>query len=181
MLFAFDMDGVLFDFQTQYAAAYTKLHPDDPITASDIIHWDVTKCTKYLEKDIWKKAGFYETMPAFEEWAELFRWCYATYPTIVVTTCPPNLCHEKITAMKRICPEFNEWDIFFCNRKELINFDYIFDDANHHIMSIPDRCVAVTREYNKEIITPLRVNSANEARLFIENRIHKKGTIYDNS
>ena len=165
---AFDMDGVIFDFASSYAKKYSELHPDDALSEADILSdWNVGNVTKYSEK-LWKNKGFFADLQPYPGMAELFRWCYANYETYVISAAPANVLGEKAEAMMSICPSFNDWDIFFCNRKEMISVDVLVDDGPHNIKACSDHCVVFDRPYNRGVEGIARLNNAEDLRAWIE-------------
>ncbi|MEG1925304.1 MAG: hypothetical protein RR415_06125 [Ruthenibacterium sp.] len=169
-----DMDGVLFNFAKRYAEMYTNTHPEEPVTETDIIqNWDVSKTTKYGDK-LWKLPHFFSGMEAYSEMAELFRWCYCHYECYVITTAPHYVLAEKTNLMKKICPEFSDWDIFFCNRKDMVSVDILIDDAPHNAKNCKENCIVVDMPYNKGIECVARVKNAGDLYAWIRAHVEPR-------
>ena len=176
-IIGFDMDGVLFNFANQFAKYYNERYrPRRFITEKDIINgdWDVNKTVGHRCNDIWNTPGFFETMPEHDGMAELFRWCYERYHTVVVTNGPHHLHNEKVNAMKRICPDFNDWDIIFTNRKELVAVDVLVDDAPHNILALGERAIAYAAPYNSDISCGVRVSCPEQLKRWICSNMDSK-------
>lgn len=173
-----DMDGVMFNFARRYAQCYTRVHPDDPVAEEDILKdWNVAKTTKYGDK-LWKQPGFFFGMPPYPGWEWLFKWLCENYDVVVMSAAPHHMLAEKTAALKALYPDFDEWNILYGNRKDLVDLDVLIDDAPHNIEAVKDKVLIVDRPYNQHVnYTGLgRVKGAVEIGAWVEAHcISKKG------
>jgi 5'(3')-deoxyribonucleotidase len=133
---ALDMDEVLADWIGEVCRCWNAEYPDEQCTPDAITSWDIAaqlgKGGKSFISGLMGMIGLYRRLKPVDGAINGVNVLLdAGHEVLIVTALPPNAPFapkEKLEWLAEFMPRVSSGNVFFCNRKELIDADVLVDD-----------------------------------------------------
>lgn len=128
-----DLDSTVCDLFTPWLTMYREMHPDDPLTPREMLHYDSRRVAKYPE-DIYKPfaaAEFFSRLQPYDGAIETVQALQEAGNEVIIATAAlqPDGARDKLRWVAKWMPFVHSTNVMVGYRKDLLRADAIIDDA----------------------------------------------------
>lgn len=168
-----DLDCTLNNLIDEWISRYNADYNDNLAMPTK---WDFSdkvkpECGKKIYEYL-HEPGFFYNLNIQKDATEVLKWLYDNYDVYIVTAYTSDVCHDKTEWVKKYLPFFDVEKILFCNKKGLLNIDYLIDDGPHNIKDFKQVGIIYDYPYNQDLDPlkyPNRVHNWAEIKKFFQN------------
>jgi len=166
----FDLDGICSNLLQKWLDVYNHDY-DDHLTPADITSWDwdhlvKPACGKRIYHYL-NRPGFFADLKVLPGCVESLERLAAVVELVVVAASPREACADKMAWVRRHLPMVPKGNIVITYRKDLVQGDFMFDDAPRNLMHHPATRILMDYPYNRDFADCHRVYSWAEAEALI--------------
>ncbi len=170
-IIAIDLDSTLNNLEYHWLIKTYNEEYKDNLTEEDMFCWDVEKYVKPEcgEKiyNILERPNFFFSLDPKPRSQEVTKKLLEKYELFVVTAYSPITVVDKVNWLQKYFPHIDKNNIVFCNKKWIIDADFLIDDGPHNITDFNNynrgTGVVFDRPWNRELGTGfLRVKDWTE-------------------
>lgn len=141
-IFLIDLDATTVDMTKVWLQKYNAaVDGKDPLTVDDLSTWDFFSHVKYpkiLAKVLASKGFFYDLEPIKNSISVINKLLNKNVDIVFLTQLPRRskyAAEDKRKWIKKYFPDFDQRNVIFAHRKELVCGNLLFDDNPEHLIN----------------------------------------------
>lgn len=152
---AFDLDDV-FSWNMHDLLKLYNTVSGDTLQPENITCWNAERFVKPGYEDFFEKTfkspGWFRNVRPRQDMQSLIAALTTRARIIVVTAFYPSACLDKAAWLAEHYPTIDTRNLIFCNVKDCIHADLLFDDGTHNLVDFKGTPIVVDRPWNQDAI-----------------------------
>jgi len=151
---------------------YNKMYGDN-LSEEDLVSYNVLQYVKPEAGDkvydILMDPGFFRTLDYRDQWTyDGFKWLCKFYDVYIISSARSDTVSDKVAWIKEKFPFFDANKFISTFHKELLNVNYIIDDAPHVVENFPGHAILLDMPYNRNVKNVIRLHDWKQIKDFFE-------------